>query len=103
MKHHGAGLRQLLNNEILVNQLAENWRDAPLSRADHAMLEYVEKLTLIPWNMEEKDVIDLRLAGFSDSAILDINQVTAYYAYVNRLADGLGVRLESYWEEDAAD
>jgi alkylhydroperoxidase family enzyme len=67
------------------------------------MLVYVEKLTLVPWDMEEKDVIDLRLAGFSDSAILDINQVTAYYAYVNRLADGLGVELESYWEEDAAD
>jgi uncharacterized peroxidase-related enzyme len=103
VKHHGAGLRQLLNDEILVNQLAENWREAALSRADHAMLGYVEKLTLFPWNMEEKDVIDLRSAGFSDSAILDINQVTAYYAYVNRLADGLGVRLESFWEEDAAD
>jgi alkylhydroperoxidase family enzyme len=53
--------------------------------------------------MEEKDVVNLRLAGFSDSAILDINQVTAYYAYVNRLADGLGVELESYWEDDKTD
>lgn len=100
MKHHGAGLRQLLNDEKLVYQLAENWREAPLSKADYAMLGFVEKLTLTPWDMEEQDVINLRLAGFSDSAILDINQVTAYYAYVNRLADGLGVELESYWEED---
>ena len=30
-------------------------------------------------------------------AILDINQVTGYYAYVNRLADGLGVELEAFW------
>jgi alkylhydroperoxidase family enzyme len=41
----------------------------------------------------------LREAGFSDSAILDINQVTGYYAYVNRLADGLGVELEEFWKE----
>ena len=65
------------------------------------MLVYVEKLTLRPWEMEEADVVDLRDAGFSDAAILDINQVTAYYAYVNRLADGLGVPLEPFWDEEA--
>jgi len=59
------------------------------------MLEYVEKLTLRPWDMVEGDVARLREAGFSDAAILDINQVTGYYAFVNRLADGLGVELEA--------
>ena len=49
--------------------------------------------------MVEADIIALREAGFSDSAILDINQVTGYYAYVNRLADGLGVELEEFWKE----
>jgi alkylhydroperoxidase family enzyme len=64
------------------------------------MLVYVEKLTLTPWEMVEVDVQALRQAGFSDVAILDINQVTSYYAYVNRLADGLGVELEGFWEEE---
>lgn len=59
------------------------------------MLAYVEKLTLRPWEMEAGDVAALRGAGFSDAAILDINQVTGYYAFVNRLADGLGVELEA--------
>ena len=63
------------------------------------MCEYVEKLTLRPWEMVEADIMALREAGFSDSAILDINQVTGYYAYVNRLADGLGVELEDFWQE----
>ena len=63
------------------------------------MLLYVEKLTLRPWEMVEEDVITLREVGFGDAAILDINQVTGYYAYVNRLADGLGVELEPYWAE----
>ena len=49
--------------------------------------------------MTEADVIALREVGFSDSAILDINQVTSYYAYVNRLADGLGVELEDFWSK----
>ena len=63
------------------------------------MLAYVEKLTLRPWDMVEEDVVALRSAGFSDAAILDINQVTGYYAYVNRLADGLGVDLEPFWAD----
>jgi len=62
------------------------------------MCVYVEKLTLKPWEMVKADVVALRDAGFSDSAILDINQVTGYYAYVNRLADGLGVELEEFWK-----
>ena len=81
-----------------MKQLKNDFRSAALSPADRAMCEYVEKLTLKPWEMVEGDVIALRDAGFSDSAILDINQVTGYYAYVNRLADGLGVELEEFWK-----
>ncbi len=64
------------------------------------MLDYAVKLTLTPWEMVADDVKRLRERGFSDSAILDINQITGYFAYVNRLADGLGVELESFWEDD---
>ncbi len=90
---------RLTNDEALVEQLKIDWRQAHLEEADRAMLVYVEKLTLTPWEMIETDVAALRQAGFSDAAILDINQVTSYYAYVNRLADGLGVDLEGFWEE----
>ncbi len=87
---------RLTNNEALVKHLQSDWKQADLSDADRQMLIYAEKLTLTPWDMVEQDVIALRDLGFSDSAILDINQVTSYYAYVNRLADGLGVELEDY-------
>ncbi len=98
MKHHGAGLRKLINDEVLVGQLKKNFREAEIDEKDMAMLEYVAKLTLEPWNMSEDDVKKLREKGFSDEAILDICQVAGYYAFVNRLADGLGVELETYWE-----
>lgn len=64
------------------------------------MLTYAEKLTLEPGRMVKADVIALRDAGFTDADILDINQITGYYAYVNRLADGLGVELEDFWQEE---
>ncbi len=79
----------------MVAKLTTDWRSADLSDADRLMLDYAEKLTLKPWDMNESDVIALRDLGFSDSAILDINQVTGYYAFANRLADGLGIELEA--------
>ena len=100
MTHHGEGLRQLIDDDTLVSQLKSDFRKAPLSSEDRAMLEYAHKLTLEPWNMEKEDVERLRAAGFTDADILDINQVAAYFAFVNRLADGLGVELENYWEDN---
>ena len=67
------------------------------------MLEYATKLTREPWNMKQADVQRLREAGFDDVDILDINQITGYFAFVNRLADGLGVELESYWNDGSHD
>ena len=63
------------------------------------MLNYAVKLTREPWEMTAQDVVVLREHGFSDNAILDVNQVTGYYAFVNRLADGLGVELEAHWDK----
>ncbi len=59
------------------------------------MLDYVAKLTETPSAVVEADVQALRRAGFSDRAILDVAQITAYFAFVTRLADGLGVSLEA--------
>lgn len=84
----------------MVTALAEDYRRAPLEAADRAMLDYAVKLTERPWQVTAGDVEALRQAGFDDRAILDINQVAGYYAYVNRLADGLGVELEPRWEAE---
>lgn len=98
--HHGAGLRKLTGDDDLVAGLGRDYREVELDPADRAMLDYAAKLTREPWAMERADVEALRSAGFSDRAILDINQVIGYYAFANRLADGLGVGLES-WKEPA--
>ena len=80
--------------EKLVSALAKDYRAADLRPADAAMLDYAMKLTREPWAMNAGDVAALRDAGFDDRSIHDICAVTAYFAFVNRIADGLGVALE---------
>ena len=64
------------------------------------MLAYAEKLTAHRGDMVEADVEALWSVGFSDRDVLDICEVVAYYAYANRIVDGLGVSLESWITED---
>ena len=82
-----------------MEQLKENYTKADISSAQRAMLDYAAKLTKTPGKMNEKDLVPLRESGYDDRAILDINQITSYYAYVNRVADGLGVELEDFWNK----
>lgn len=97
MTHHGESLRRLVRDDALVPQLKEDYTRAPLSTADRAMLDYAAKLTQTPSAVVKDDVEGLREAGFSDRAILDVAQITAYFAFVTRLASGLGVTREDYW------
>lgn len=59
------------------------------------MLKYSLKLTQSPGQVDASDVEELRTAGLSDLEIHDIACVVGYFAFVNRVADGLGVELES--------
>ncbi|GIV02422.1 MAG: hypothetical protein KatS3mg015_1252 [Fimbriimonadales bacterium] len=58
------------------------------------MLSFAAKLALTPAQIRQADVDELKNAGWSDRAISDIVQVVAYFSYINRVADGLGVDLE---------
>ena len=83
----------------MVNQLKTDYTNANLTPPQRTMLDYTVKLTESPTLMEADDLKPLREAGFDDKAILDINQIVAYFAYVNRVADGLGVEMEDFWKE----
>jgi uncharacterized peroxidase-related enzyme len=71
-----------------------DYREADLSPADRAMLDFAMDLSATPGRMTAEHVQTLRSAGFSDGAIHDIVQVTGLFAYYNRLADGLGIDSE---------
>ena len=100
MFHHKRGLRNLLKDDNLLEQIEEDWTTSQLSDSRKTMLNFAVKLTNEPKNMEISDINKLREVDFSDRDILDIVEVTAYYAYANRLADGLGVAIEDWVSED---
>ena len=59
------------------------------------MLEYAEFLTLYPSNVTQEHVQGLREAGWTDADIIDIVHITAYFNYMVRIADGLGIELQT--------
>ena len=83
-----------------MNAIVANYMSAPLSPTDLAMLRFTDKLTRSPGAMLPADVETLRQAGFEDRAIHDLVLVASYYAFVNRVADGLGVALEPGWDAE---
>jgi len=93
--HHRRGLRRLLEDDALFVRIETDWRAAGLDERRTAILAYAERLTLTPAEMRSADVDALRDAGLADADVLGLAECVAYYAYANRIADGLGVRLES--------
>ena len=93
--HHFEGLKRLLNNVEKANQIKDklinDFSKTPIEKRQIVGLAYAKKLTLEAPKMEEKDVEKLRIEGFTDGEILEINQVTSYFNYVNRTVLGLGV------------
>lgn len=79
-----------------MEALKNDYRAAELTPRQRALLDYADKLTREPWAMVEADLSPLREAGLDDRGILDLNQAVAYFAYVNRVADGLGVVIDKY-------
>lgn len=77
-------------DEPLVAALRADWRTAPLTDQDRAMLGYCEKLTLRPASVEAADLDALRAVGFDDLGILQIAMIAGMFNYLNRIADGLG-------------
>ena len=66
-----------------------------------AILSYVEQLTLAPAAVGVQDVEALRAQGLEDADVLAVCETASYYAFANRIADGLGVQLEAHMESDA--
>ncbi len=75
-------------------QAFKDWRALELADDDRVMLEFAEKLTFQPAQIDPSDIDALREAGFDDLGIYDIVLVTAYRNFINRVNDGLGVSTD---------
>ena len=91
---HGEDLRAEVKNDELVEAVRDDYSTADFSPADRALCDYAARLTISPATVTQDDIRGLRQHGFTDRQIHDAAQVTAYFNYINRIADGLGVDLE---------
>lgn len=98
VEHHFSGLSRLLRDDTraakIRDVLVEKDPAAAFSGRELAGLQYAEKLTTSSADTSATDIEALRVAGFDDGEILEINQVTAYFAYANRTVLGLGVSMD---------
>jgi uncharacterized peroxidase-related enzyme len=78
-------------DEDLVEALQRDYTTAPISEQDRVMLDYVATLTRDATKIQKEDHHGLREAGFDDKAILQITLIAAWFNYINRVADALGV------------
>ena len=96
--HHAAGLRTLLADDarhgIVLRALTAGRPEDAFEGRELAALRYTTLLTESPGSVSEADVQVLRAAGYDDGEILEINQVTAYFAYANRTVLGLGITTD---------
>ena len=83
----------------MVDRFAADWRTAGLDDATEALMEFTEKLTREPSSMGPDDISRLKTAGWDERAIHDTTQVCAYFNYINRIADALGVEHEDFLDE----
>ena len=78
-------------DDDLIAALREDYRTAPITQQERVMIEYVVKLTKDATKCSPADHQALRKVGFDDRGILQITLIAAWFNYINRVADALGV------------
>jgi uncharacterized peroxidase-related enzyme len=71
--------------------LRRDYTQADLNEQDRAMLDFAVRLTSAAHRTTPEDLDRLRAVGFDDVGILQITLIAAWFNYVNRVADALGV------------
>ena len=89
---HGAILRIYQKDALIADQVATNYRKAPLPPRERAMLDFAMKVSADAQRISEDDFTALAPHGFSDDDIWDIAAISAFFALSNRLANFTGMR-----------
>ncbi len=71
--------------------LEDDYTKAPVSESERVMLDYVVQMTRDATRIGPQHHARLRDVGFDDRAILQMTLIAAWFNYINRVADALGV------------
>jgi uncharacterized peroxidase-related enzyme len=88
---HGAILRIRAKDPLIADQVAVNYRKAPLTPRQRAMLDFALKVATHSAAIGEEDYSRLREAGFSEEGAWDIAAIASFFALSNRLANAFAI------------
>jgi len=91
--HHGALLRGASGDPLFAEYIGRNYRLAELSERHRAMLDFVVLVNDDPEAIGDDERNHLRELGYSDEAIWYIASTAAFYAYANRIAVAVGLKI----------
>ncbi|MGE5414882.1 MAG: carboxymuconolactone decarboxylase family protein [Syntrophomonadaceae bacterium] len=78
-------------DDALVAAIRRDYRTAPIDERDRVMLDFVVELTRDATRITRAHHDRLHAVGFDDRGILQITLIAAWFNYINRVADALGV------------
>ena len=91
MNSHAEFLRRVTLDESVVGALCADYRSAPITAAERAMLDYAVDISEDATRVTRETLDGLRAHGFDDRAILQMALIASWFNYINRVADALGV------------
>ncbi len=94
MRSHGDTFDDITVDDDFKQKLTTDYTTAGLSETNRLILGFAETITKEAHTVDRAYIDFLKSKGFSEEMIHDIVQVSAYFNYVNRLTDALGVELE---------
>jgi uncharacterized peroxidase-related enzyme len=83
---HGAIARIRARDPHLADQVAVDWRKAPVSERMHAVLEVAVRLAVDPVTVTAADLDRLRAQGLTEDDVWDVGAIVSFFALSNRLA-----------------
>ena len=83
---HGAIARVRSRDPYLADQVAVDWRKAPVSPRMHAVLDVAVRLAVEPATVTAHDLADLREHGLTEDDVWDVGAIVSFFALSNRLA-----------------
>jgi len=97
--HHFEGMKRFLDNDkkadLIKHHIEHNTLSEILNKKELALVDYANILTLHASELVEDDIFRLKLFGYNDGEILEVNQVVSYFNYANRTVLGLGVNTDN--------
>lgn len=92
---HSSALRAATGDAVWVGEVEANYRRAALSGRERAIADYAIKMTRGAAEIEPSDMDVLRKVGLSETDIIHLVGIAAYFNFSNRVNSALGVKPNS--------